>query len=48
MFRNGDRVRFDILAFVPVHHAPEVVRDAGLTDEQGWIPVRPLDFPNIA
>jgi sulfide:quinone oxidoreductase len=37
-FANGATTRFDLLAFVPPHRAPRVVRDAGLTDDTGWIP----------
>ena len=39
MFGNGATADFDLLAHVPPHRAPPVVRDAGLTDESGWIPV---------
>ena len=38
---DGDEVPFDLLLAVPVHRAPQVVVDAGLT-EDGWIPVDPL------
>jgi sulfide:quinone oxidoreductase len=37
-FANGTTATFDLLAYVPPHHAPRVVRDAGLVDENGWIP----------
>jgi sulfide:quinone oxidoreductase len=30
---------FDLLIGVPPHRAPQAVREAGLTDETGWIPV---------
>lgn len=43
-FRNGEEVPFDLLAYVPVHRAPAVVREAGLTDGQGWVPVDPRTF----
>jgi len=32
-------VPFDLLIGVPPHSAPRIVKDAGLTDETGWIPV---------
>lgn len=41
MFDNGTTADFDLLAYVPPHRAPRVVRDAGLVDDSGWIPVDP-------
>lgn len=38
-FANGASTGFDLLAYVPPHRAPRVVREAGLTDESGWVPV---------
>lgn len=38
-FANGAQVTFDVLAFVPPHRAPKVVRDSALAGETGWIPV---------
>jgi sulfide:quinone oxidoreductase len=38
-FTNGVTASFDLLAYVPPHRAPQVVRDAGLTGDSGWIPV---------
>ncbi|GMQ93677.1 MAG: FAD/NAD(P)-binding oxidoreductase [Acidimicrobiia bacterium] len=38
-FDNGATADFDLLAYVPHHRAPRVVRDAGLVDDSGWIPV---------
>ena len=38
-FANGVEAEFDLLAYVPPHRAPEVVRDSGLCGESGWIPV---------
>lgn len=38
-FANGATAEFDLLAYVPPHRAPAAVRDAGLTNESGWIPV---------
>ncbi|MBI4196032.1 MAG: NAD(P)/FAD-dependent oxidoreductase [Betaproteobacteria bacterium] len=39
VFANGAEADFDLLAYVPPHRAPEVVRDAGMCGESGWIPV---------
>jgi sulfide:quinone oxidoreductase len=39
VFTNGAEALFDLLAYVPPHRAPKVVREAGLTGESGWIPV---------
>jgi sulfide:quinone oxidoreductase len=38
-FANGASASFDLLAYVPPHRAPKVVRDAGMCGESGWIPV---------
>lgn len=39
-FTNGsDAAGFDLLAYVPPHRAPRAVRESGLTDESGWVPV---------
>ncbi len=38
-FANGAVADFDLLAYVPPHRAPAAVREAGLTDAGGWIPV---------
>src|SRR3989338_761401 len=38
-FANGTSADFDLLVYVPPHRAPAVVRDAGLGNETGWIPV---------
>ncbi len=38
-FADGAVEPFDLLAYVPPHRAPDVVRDAGLVDDSGWIPV---------
>lgn len=40
-FDNGASAEFDLLAYVPPHRAPKVVRDSGLVDDSGWIPVHP-------
>lgn len=38
-FAAGVTAEFDLLAYVPPHQAPEVVHDAGMVDDTGWIPV---------
>ncbi|MDP1634909.1 MAG: FAD/NAD(P)-binding oxidoreductase [Gallionellaceae bacterium] len=38
-FANGASAEFDLLLYVPPHRAPAVVREAGLTGENGWVPV---------
>ena len=38
-FANGAEADFDLLAYVPPHCAPKVVRDAGMCGESGWVPV---------
>lgn len=38
-FKNGASATCDVLAFVPPHRAPAVVRESGLTGESGWVPV---------
>lgn len=40
-FGNGVEAPFDLLAFVPPHRAPACLRDAGLLNEAGWVPVDP-------
>jgi len=36
-FANGTAVDFDVLAYVPPHRAPAVIRESGLTGESGWM-----------
>ncbi|WP_287760744.1 NAD(P)/FAD-dependent oxidoreductase [Acidiphilium sp.] len=38
-FANGASADFDLLAYVPPHRAPAVVRESGLLGESGWVPV---------
>lgn len=38
-FANGATAEYDLLAYVPPHRAPRVVKEAGLTGESGWVPV---------
>jgi len=40
-FKDGSRRSFDVLAAVPPHRAPSVVKEAGLIDDSGWVPVDP-------
>jgi sulfide:quinone oxidoreductase len=36
-FANGAEAGFDLLAYVPPHRAPRVVREGGLTAPSGWM-----------
>ena len=36
---DGTRAGYDLLAAVPPHRAPAALRDSGLANEAGWIPV---------
>ncbi|MEW6089237.1 MAG: FAD/NAD(P)-binding oxidoreductase [bacterium] len=38
-FENGRKEKFDYLIGIPPHRAPKAVKDAGLTNETGWVPV---------
>lgn len=38
VFADGATAEFDLLAYVPPHQTPRVVREAGLADDSGWIP----------
>lgn len=38
-FANGATADFDLLAYIPPHRSPQVVRDAGLCANSGWVPV---------
>lgn len=38
-FANGETAGYDLLAYVPPHRAPRVVKEAGLTGELDWVPV---------
>ena len=50
-FANGVAADFDFLVYVPPHTAPQVVADAGMLGEAGWVPVdrRTLEtkFPGV-
>jgi sulfide:quinone oxidoreductase len=38
-FANGAHAEFDLLAYVPPHRAPKVVRETELVGESGWVGV---------
>ena len=38
-FEDGSQAEFDLLIAIPPHEAPQVVRQAGLVNQSGWIPV---------
>ena len=40
-FLSGETIGCDLLITVPVHRSPAPVREAGLTDGSGWVPVDP-------
>jgi len=48
---EGGKFEHDFVFAVPVHVAPRVLKEAGLTDESGWIPVNPATMatnaPNV-
>lgn len=50
-FSNGATTDFDMLVFIAPHQAPEVVTDAGLVGESGWVPVNrgtlETQFPGV-
>ncbi len=39
LFEGKDAVQYDLLVAIPPHRSPQVVRQAGLTNPAGWIPV---------
>ena len=41
-FEGRDPVGYDLLLAVPPHCGPPVLREAGLADESGWVPVDPV------
>lgn len=43
-FANGATAEYDLLGYVPPHRAPAVVREAGLVDGSGWVPVDRATF----
>jgi len=44
VFENGHREKYDLLIAVPPHTSPKVVRESGLADASGWIPVDPKNM----
>ena len=50
LLSGGGELPYDLFLGVPVHHAPAVVVDSGLTVD-GWVPVNPLtletSFPDV-
>jgi sulfide:quinone oxidoreductase len=44
VFENGSELKHDLLVTTPPHRSSQIVRDAGLTDESGWIPVNPYNL----
>jgi sulfide:quinone oxidoreductase len=38
-FANGNEAEFDVLAYVPPHRAPKVIKESGLVDDSGWVAV---------
>jgi sulfide:quinone oxidoreductase len=38
-FKDGTREAYDLLVAIPPHRSPAVVRESGLGNEAGWIPV---------
>ncbi len=46
-FENGAKAGFDFLVAVPPHRCPKVVRESGLTDASGWVPVNPRTLKTV-
>jgi len=38
-FKENKIVNYDLLIFIPPHQGPGVIRDSGIGNEMGWIPV---------
>lgn len=45
---SGERIPYDLLVGVPPHRAPAFVRESGLTDATGWVPVDPRTLKTSA
>jgi len=41
VFESGSEMKYDLLVTTPPHRSSQIVKDAGLTDESGWIPINP-------
>jgi sulfide:quinone oxidoreductase len=39
LFEGKDLITYDLLVAVPPHRSPRIVREAGLSNEAGWVPV---------
>ncbi|MGM0553960.1 MAG: FCSD flavin-binding domain-containing protein [Pseudomonadota bacterium] len=39
-----ERVKADVLNFIPAQHAGQIAHDVGLTNDAGWVPVDQLTF----
>jgi sulfide:quinone oxidoreductase len=50
-FEGKEPFRYDLLVAIPPHRSPSVVRQSGLTNEAGWIPVHhatlETKYPNV-
>src|SRR5574341_570121 len=40
-FEDGKKVGYDLLVTIPPHRCPQVVKDAGLVAETGWVSINP-------
>jgi sulfide:quinone oxidoreductase len=47
-FEDGSEAKYDLLISVLPHEAPKLVRDAGLVNQTGWIPVDPKTLKTSA
>ncbi len=41
-FEGKEKAGYDLLAAIPPHRGPNIIREAGLANEAGWLPVDPL------
>jgi sulfide:quinone oxidoreductase len=41
-FEEGTSVNCDLVVVIPPHRAPRIVREGGLTNVGGWVPINPL------
>ncbi len=51
-FTNGESKEFDLLAYVPKHQCPQVIRQTDLSGENGWVKIKDrytmeTDFPGV-
>lgn len=44
VFENGTKEKYELLIAIPPHTSPKVVRESGLADASGWIPVDPKNM----